>query len=614
MFKKPFNTKPRTSLRSSSSRGVAQESRNLFPNAWDSASQLKQNRGGAKPEESPAPVPVPDKLQAAKFVSHIGDKGEILYNEASEPLWLKAEVAGCEGTVLVPTVYTQWMFPAIIPILYTAPYVVEKLLNGADLMVPGLLVPESGLPELPKGTVVAVCCPGNLAAQAIGVLTFDTKNVKSVVGSKGKAVLVTHTYKDYLWGSGSKTALPVITPDDIGCSQAPDEMQPNTEEDVVVNAVDNGAAPEKDPPDAPAETTSDSVLISPGEMDELLFTTLKQAMATVLDQDSASSLLPMVASTLYSTYMVPNAPPEKDIDIKKSTFKKFAKFLKAADKRGLMKLKDIRGEVYVKSLGWDQQEMVQYTPYSVPSARSGAKGSTGQAQDCLASAKGEQSETSQSGGSANGVIGIVELLKPSRALAPLFDDVGAQTETGFFTRKQARGVLEDYIKGRSLVDAKASQFVKLDHRLCDGLLTKDEYSKLTVIRRDQLHTRLQETMILYTQVSVPGKEAVLRIGKPPTVDIVCERKMGNKVVTRVIGLEAYGIDPAEIAKELRTACASSTAVDPVPGKKNAHSVLVQGHQVPAVTKILDKRCKLPQQLLTVLDKTGKAKTASKGKS
>ncbi|KAJ2390325.1 hypothetical protein GGI23_005646, partial [Coemansia sp. RSA 2559] len=464
------------------------------------------------------------------------------------------------------------------------------------------------------GTVVAICCPGNLAAQAIGVLTFDTKNVKSVAGSKGKAVLVTHMYKDYLWGSGSKTTLPVITPDDIGCSQAQDEIQHNEEENVAVKGVDNSAALEKDLSDTPAETTSDSIFIPPGEMDELLFTTLKQTMATVLDQDSASSLLPMVASTLYSTYMVPNAPPEKDIDIKKSTFKKLAKFLKAADKRGLVKLKDIRGEVYVKSLGWDQQEMVQYTPYSVPSARSGTKGSTGQTQDSLASAKRGQSAALPNGGSANGVIGIVELLKPSRALVPLFDDVDAQTETGFFTRKQARSVLEDYIKGRSLVDATDSQFVKLDHRLCDGLLTKEEYSKLTVIRRDQLHTRLQEAMILYTQVSVPGREAVLKIGKPPTVDIVCERKMGNKVVTRVIGLEAYGIDPAEIAKELRTVCASSTTVDPVPGKKNAYSVLVQGHQVPAVTKILDKRCKLPQQLLTVLDRTGKARTSSKGKS
>ncbi|KAJ2549354.1 hypothetical protein EV175_004481 [Coemansia sp. RSA 1933] len=612
MFKKPFDTKPRASLRSSSSRGIARESRDLFPNAWALADQLKQDSGNDKPEESQAmvPMPVPDKLQAAKFVSHVGDKGEIFYNEGNEPLWLKAEVAGGTGATLVPTVYTQWMFPEIIPALYTTPSVVEKLLNGADLMVPGLLVPEGGLPALSKGTVVAICCPGNLAAHAIGVLTFDTGSVKSVAGVKGKAVLVTHAYKDHLWGSGSKKELPVIMPGDIGRDRMTDEMQSGLDND---NGAGSDAGNSVNTDNEQAEI--DEVSVSPAEMDELLFTTLKQAMATVLDQDNALPLLPIVSSTVYSTYMVPNAPEGKDVDIKKSSFKKLAKFLKAADKRGLIKLKDIRGETYVKSLSWGHPEMTQYTPYSVSLARTGTKGNIGQGKDGYAGAAGEQAGQSRQGSSsANSTVGIVELLKPSRALVPLFEDVGAQTETGFFTRKQARSVLEDYIKGRDLVDAKSSQFVKLDHRLCDGLLTKEEYSKLTVIRRDQLHARLQETMTLYTQVSVPGRETIIKIGNPPTVDIICEKKMGNKIVTRIIGLEAYGIDPAEIAKELRTVCASSTAVDPVPGKKNAYSVLVQGHQVPAVTKVLDKRCRLPQQLLTVVDRTGKAKKATKGKN
>ncbi|KAJ1772909.1 (ABC) transporter [Coemansia sp. RSA 1843] len=579
------------------------------------ANQLKKNSGKSKLDERPAIVPVPDKLQAAKFVSHVGDKGEIFYNEDSEPLWLRAEVAGGDGVMLVPTVYTQWMFPTVLPVLYTISSVVEKLLGGADLMVPGLLVPEDGLPDLSKGTLVAICCPGNLAAQAIGVLTFDTKTVKSVAGAKGKAVLVTHTYKDYLWGSGSKKELPAITPDDIGCDQTANDVQTNPDENGTSNDISNNADISKDVQEAPAETTDDSAFISPTEMDELLFMTLKQVIATVLDQDSALLLLPIPTSTLYSTYMVPNAPIGKDVDIKKSSYKKLTKFLKAADKCGLIKLKDIRGESYVKSLGWDHKEIVQYTPYSVPLARSSTKGNAGQTKDNIASTKKEHSEASQGNkDKTNDVISIVELLKPSRALVPLFDDMNAQTETGFFTRKQARSVLEDYIKDRGLVDAKNSQFVKLDHRLCDGLLTKEEYSTVTIIRRDKLHTRLQETMTLYTQVTVPGKEAMLKIGNPPTVDIVCEKKMGNKVVTRVIGLEAYGVDPADIAKELKTICASSTTVDPVPGKKNAHSVLVQGHQVVAITKLLAMRCKLPQQLLTVVDKTGKSKKASKSKN
>ncbi|KAJ2525184.1 hypothetical protein GGI11_000217, partial [Coemansia sp. RSA 2049] len=479
--------------------------------------------------------PVPDKLQAAKFVSHVGDKGEIFYDEAGEPLWLKAEVSGSESTqVLVPTVYTQWMFPTILPVLFTSAHVVEKLIGGADLMVPGLLVPESGLPDLSKGSIVAI------ASHVIGSSVDDSVNA--------------------------------------------DEAPLETSEGAINNSNN--------------DNTNTNTAISSDEMDDLLFTTLKQVMATVLGQDIALPLLPIVASTLYSTYMVPNSPKGKEIDIKGSNFKKLAKFLKAADKRGLLKLKEIRGEMYVKSFDWGHQEMVQYTPYIVAPAKDG-----------LASANKDQPQTSQGSRKDSGGIIIEELFKPSRALVPLFEDIGAQTETGFFTRKQVRSVLEDYIKSRDLVDAKNSQFVKLDHRLCDGLLTKEEYSSMTVIRRDQLHTRTQEAMTLYTRVTVPGKEAKLRTGNPPTVDIICEKKMGNKVVTRVIGLEAYGIDPAEIAKELRTLCASSTTIDPVPGKKNEHSVLVQGHQVSAVIKLLDSRCKLPERLLTVVDKTGKAKKA-----
>ncbi|KAJ2527705.1 Eukaryotic translation initiation factor 2D, partial [Coemansia sp. RSA 1933] len=174
------------------------------------------------------------------------------------------------------------MFPEIIPALYTTPSVVEKLLNGADLMVPGLLVPEGGLPALSKGTVVAICCPGNLAAHAIGILTFDTGSVKSVAGAKGKAVLVTHAYKDHLWGSGSKKELPVITPGDIGRDRMTDEIQSGLDND---NGAGSDAGNSVNTDNERAEI--DEVSVSPAEMDELLFTTLKQAMATVLDQDNA---------------------------------------------------------------------------------------------------------------------------------------------------------------------------------------------------------------------------------------------------------------------------------------------------------------------------------------
>lgn len=88
-----------------------------------------------------------------------------------------------------------------------------------------------------------------------------------------------------------------------------------------------------------------------------------------------------------------------------------------------------------------------------------------------------------------------------------------------------------------------------------------------------------------------------------------ERRGGNKTVTTVSGLEAFGIVPAAFAEELRKACAGSTSVNPLkPGGKGSKGkgapppapkeepkddgpkqVLVQGPQVKAVETLLLKK-------------------------
>ncbi|KAJ2395357.1 hypothetical protein GGI05_001619 [Coemansia sp. RSA 2603] len=609
MFKKPFHVKPRTPLKSSACRRLVQESRDTFPAAWVSVDLKSLGIGESKSDDTTereatedgggdiedgkdrtsevAPhMPMPSRLQMAKFVSHIGEKGEIFYDGVGTPVWFKAEIHGDVKTpvLLFPTVYTLWKFPETLPIIWTSSYAIEKLINGADLMIPGLIVPPGGMPDLKRGDIVAVSCPGSPNAQAVGVLTFDTKDVHSVAGAKGKAVLIAHTYKDHLWESGSKEKITEITGEHTtGADDMPGE-QPVAESN---NHEDTERGEQGD------EVTTE-------EMDALLMVALKQVMATVLDSEHASGLLPLNASTLYSNYMVPNAPRGIALDIKRSTYKKLAKFLKAAEKLGLIKLKDIRGELHIKALEWTHREMASFEPYKVGRAK-GSDRPSGHATE----AGGASKNSGGSSGSA-GMIQIIELLKPSRNLSPLFDDVGARTESGFFSRQEARGVLEQYIKKHELVNPNSPRMVKLDHCICDGLLTKEEYSKANEVARDKLHGRLQEKMTLYTQIVVPGRAAgAPKTGNPAAVEIVCEKKMGSKILTRIAGLEAYDIDPAAVAKELRTMCASSTGVDPIPGKKNAQSVHVQGHQVAAITKLLEKRG-IPAHLLKVTDKTGKA--------
>ncbi|KAJ1728568.1 hypothetical protein LPJ61_003971, partial [Coemansia biformis] len=263
-------------------------------------------------------------------------------------------------------------------------------------------------------------------------------------------------------------------------------------------------------------------------------------------------------------------------------------------------LKDIRGDPHIKSFNWAHEDLAEYQPYRVPRAAANAQTSGGRS-----GSGGDVEQAVGLGAHGGDMIGIAELFKPPQPLAPLFDAVGAPAPpTGYYTRQQARSVLEDYITGRGLIDPKRPREVRIDHVLCDGLLTKGEYAKMTTFPRDKLHGRLQEKMTLYTQLSIPGKAPSVRLGPAPAIDILCERRMGNKVVTRAIGLETYGIDPANVAKELRTMCASSTAVDPVPGKKGVHAALVQGHHVVAFTKLLAGHG-LPAELLRVTDRSGK---------
>ncbi|KAJ1963173.1 hypothetical protein GGI12_002208 [Dipsacomyces acuminosporus] len=643
MFKKPFQTKTRTPVRSSNCRRLAQEARKDFPAAWEAVAAETQGAADASDAEAHEQIteetktPVPGKLQTAKFVSHVGDKGEIFYSDAGDPLWVKVELPGSNVAALVPTVYTLWDFPTMLPILWTWKPVIGKLVGGADLMVPGLIVPSDGLPDLKRGTLVAICAPGSMAAQAVGVLAVDTKDIRSVAGAKGKAVLITHTYKDCLWESGSKSDPPkTLQLAESSTLQAGDG---DMDASLIGGAADDGSSDEwqvvgqnpnsgsssgdrdqereahaeqagavENSTEEPAHETP--AQITPVEMDALLMEALKQVMATVLDEKNASSLLPINSSTAYSNYMVHNAPHGVDLDIKKSTYKKLAKFLKAAEKHGLLKLKDIRGESHIKSFDWKHKDMLQYKPYKVSHAKKDkdkGKSAAGSNEDAATAPAAAAELGSQGHKKPEGSqIRVVELFKPPNALKPLFEDAGAQTESGYFSRHETRKILEDYIKNRELVDPKNPKQVKLDHRLCDGLLTKEEYSKLSHFPRDKLQARMLERMSLYTQILIPGREPATTPGNPPMVEITCEKKMGNKVVTKTAGLEKYDIDPNAIAKELRTICASSTAVDPIPGKKGMQSVLVQGHHASAVTRLLEKHG-LPPKLVNVTDKTSKPK-------
>jgi len=58
-------------------------------------------------------------------------------------------------------------------------------------------------------------------------------------------------------------------------------------------------------------------------------------------------------------------------------------------------------------------------------------------------------------------------------------------------------------------------------------------------------------------IALPGQEPILRDGSPRNVLITLETRQGRKTMTKVTGVEWYGLSVDEVCKDLTRRCASS---------------------------------------------------------
>jgi translation initiation factor 2D len=103
------------------------------------------------------------------------------------------------------------------------------------------------------------------------------------------------------------------------------------------------------------------------EVSKILRSSLIQAV-----KELPPGLLPITASTLYSTHILPSRPSYMDattpVDIKHSTFKTLAHFLKASAQEGLIKTKDQKGDVVITHIFLDHPDIVAHAPFHTMAA------------------------------------------------------------------------------------------------------------------------------------------------------------------------------------------------------------------------------------------------------
>ncbi|KAI5999980.1 hypothetical protein EDD15DRAFT_2235943 [Pisolithus albus] len=580
-----------------------------------------------------------------RFATNTNTQGVAYLSPDGDPLWFSAEKGADE---LIPTVYTLWKKYDLLPCITTPAGVIPVLIGGADLMIPGVVqIPSSQTVVPPQLVAIAQYNKDSPTTRgpplAVGRLAADLGSLKA--GGKGKAVHLLHSWKDCLFNVGSKIDPPEVLVE----IQEVGESNEGAETDVVgerdepsaevreVGGADLGeddADPHVDPAPkhlvqqprpAPqfskeGECHLDScrdVAPTRTEVSTILRDAVLQAIrSTVKSLPTAS--FPIPAGTFYSSYILPyrpasfrrpvpgpgdsSSPSGNDsgaseyplIDLKHSTYKSLAAFLKILDKQGILTIKDMKPEPLVMSVNASHSDVLSHTPYvSLHDIQ-------------LKEEKREKREEEEKARVQE--MEIKELWKPhTPSGSGRFFSEGGFDSSALYTYSELKATVIKYITARQLVNAHDQSYVNVsqDEVLHDIVAGKNESDEsVEFLKREEVVQRLSKRMQNWYEIRAEGREPLLRKGELKPISVVAKTRQGRRANTLITGFEPFLLEAETMAEELRRICAGSTGVSPLPGKAARSEVLVQGKQIKAVVDFLLSKG-VPKKWIETADLTGK---------
>lgn len=604
MFKKSVEAKSQQRLSGADRKKLKRTIKDRFPNTSD----------------SDLDVLIPPKVEVT--VSKHPNRVLVYSLEGGLPMFFDVD---SRGTNIFPTVYALWKVPQLVPaFILKGGEVSRYVIGGADLMFPGISIQGEGLPEFSAGEPWAVIVPGNPAPIAVGSTCMSSSEALKA-GLRGKALKINHYYRDALWESAEGRYVPnagfledVVFEDpslsttcqQSDCNPSGDhehDSADNTESEMAMDATHPDSSSNMMQQQQQAEsnvsqqvmtdfgdlkvsesdkaTNEDQNTLSVEDVDALLDKCLLQAFYTTLkDKD-----LPIAGSTLWASHVLPCRPPGTTLDIKKSSHKKLSKWLQSKSSEGLISSKEDKHkkEVMVLAINCKHPDYTSFKP---------------EKQEVM---KTEQTLDLTQETDINKTMEIVEIYKPSVHVNPIFTSVGADTRQ-LYTQSEASEVVFAYVEKENLVKPTNKSIVVLDAILCDALF-KGAIKKGTTypseIHKKDLGPTFINRMQAHHQVT-RGKESVVRKGGLKPLQIMTERRQGNKKVTKLSGMETFLIDADPLASELQKKFACSTSVTELPGKKG-YEVLVQGGVIDVLARYLVEQYGIPKKYIEVLDKTAR---------
>ncbi|KAL5039145.1 hypothetical protein BDV3_002541 [Batrachochytrium dendrobatidis] len=634
MFKKPFTIKSQTLLRSSDirklrSRVVEQFSPYATCNTTDIASVLFGT-------DKSTPI------TAVRIVTHAG-RTVTLYVVNSIPILFVDTVDSLNSNrldeVLFPTVYALWR-GVQIGCFFTPKPVLDRLFNGADLMMPGVISHSGDNHPFHVGTVMGVCGHGSLTPLVVGtalISSHDLDDAFQKESVRGKALHTCHTYGDELWAYGGSLDPPVelnLSMSDqvkkvqsldslseqslsiISNTDAIDTVQQLTldkldgwtllsgdSESDLYSLVDSEFSTDlvtnthvaKENLEQPTSENNES-LVEPVQVAECIKENdrlMQTAFMTAAIQHAKKTphLLPISGSTFYSNYVLPSREWGTTLDIKKTSFKKLSKYYKTIEKEGMIKTKEQAGEIRITFINFSHS---LFEGFEVPCKLAGNGRCTNETSQ-LKKSESETSTVSHSSKQAGGKLSFTNLYMPPKgsSIIDLFQEVNKiHPLPKYMTAHDIRQAIDAYAVENNLVDVNDKRYIKFDILLYDAVRTKNEDAAIANdrIRRDIIQERIISKLNKFYQLKIGDVLQPVKKGVFPMIQISIEKRSKSKSLTCVLNLQHYTDKLQDIAHELRLKCSASVSVN---GTPIAPEMIVQGSKAYEVCQTLHEMLGIP---------------------
>ncbi|KAG5660153.1 hypothetical protein KAF25_003675 [Fusarium avenaceum] len=610
MFKRKPDIRNLAPLRSSDRRKLADQIIRDYqvplPEQTDDASSGSQStlRNSLLPESTSSARFITATEQGTVYIGAHPDQDERV-------LWFQTG----KNPRLIPTVYTLWRNPKLVPLLHTPDFVVEeKLKQGADLMVPGLVKARgtSWDKRASTGAVVAVAGLQNDTTPVwVGTCQIDIRSLPDDLrGQKGAAIKALHWVGDECWSWKSLGSGGIDPPSSI---EGWDGLGGEFASDVGKLSLEDDKAPA-----VPSDTQTQTSELAE-EVDEDYEPTTKEvddafhkAFLFAVHKAKQSGTppkfgldFPLQPSFVISNMIQPNLRHQNQhYIIKKTSWKNAKKFIKQLDKLRIVKSKDRNGgETVILDIDFDHDQVNGFRPYRLPTPKATGSAAGTSAEDGQASS-GPSSSSGQK-------IDIQMVYRPSSKLVPTL----LPSKSEFYSAAQVSAAVKAYIDQHPELGGQGKSTVKLDPFLANDILgskpTDEDRSYLAAgrIPRGVLQKRVLEDSHLcqpfhiISQSGVPSDQKP-KAGSPPRILITIEKRTGTKVVTKVSNLEPFFIDPQVLAPELQKKCAGSASVGQVAGAKpGLMEVVVQGDQRKVLTTEILAKKGIDMKWVDTVDKT-----------